>query len=242
MASSPAVYLCRGLVKRRESKGSGFELRVPELRIRPGEVVVLRGASGCGKSTLLDVLALALKPDGGETFSFRPEHQTPTDLLRLWSRGDLDALGRLRAANIGYVLQTGGLLPFLTARENIALSCRLLGRDPGAAVGRLSERLGILGLLDRLPGALSVGERQRVAIARAMAHQPGVVLADEPTASVDPVNAATILELLMELVHQAGVTAVIASHDWRPEPTPGVQVLEHRIERDGALTRSLFWS
>jgi putative ABC transport system ATP-binding protein len=242
MAASPAVYLCRSLVKRRETRGSGFELRVPELRIRPGEVVVLRGASGSGKSTLLDLLALALKPDGAETFSFRPEHQGSADLLRLWGRGDLDGLGRLRAANIGYVLQTGGLLPFLTARENIALSCRLLGRDPGGAIERLAERLGILHLLDRAPAQLSVGERQRVAIARAMAHRPGVVLADEPTASVDPVNAAAILDLLLELVCQAGVTAVIASHDWQPEAIPGVQVLGHRIERDGAMTRSLFWS
>ncbi|MGE5153520.1 MAG: ABC transporter ATP-binding protein [Bdellovibrio bacteriovorus] len=242
MAASPAVYWCRSLVKRREAKGSGFELRVPELRIRPGEVVVLRGASGCGKSTLLDLLALALKPDGAETFNFRPEHQGSADLLHLWGRGDLDGLGRLRAANIGYVLQTGGLLPFLTARENIALSCRLLGRDPGGAIERLSERLGILHLLDRSPGQLSLGERQRVAIARAMAHRPSVVLADEPTASVDPVNAAAILDLLLELVRQAGVTAVIASHDWQPEAIPGIQVLGHRIERDGATTRSLFWS
>lgn len=242
MVSSSAVYTCHDLVKRRETKGVGFELRVPELRIRPGEVVVLRGASGCGKSTLLDLLALALRPDGAETFSFRPEHQAPTDLLRLWSRGDLDGLGRLRASSIGYVLQTGGLLPFLTARENIALSCRLLGRAPGAVVERLAERLGIFSLLDRLPGQLSVGERQRVAIARAMAHRPSVVLADEPTASVDPVKAAAILDLLMELVRQTGVTAVIASHDWRPDLTAGVQVLQHRIERDGALTRSLFWN
>jgi putative ABC transport system ATP-binding protein len=242
MAPSPPVYLCRDLVKRRQAGGTGFELRVPELRIRPGEVAVLRGASGCGKSTLLDLLALALKPDGAATFSFRPEHREPTDLIRLWERRDLDQLGRLRGANIGYVLQTGGLLPFITTRENIALSCRLLGRDPIGLVERLAERLGIVAQLDKLPGQLSVGERQRVAIARALAHRPSVLLADEPTASVDPVNAAAILDLLLELVRQAGVTAVIASHDWHPDAMPGVQVLEHRIERDGETTRSLFWN
>ena len=115
----------------------------PALKIRPGEVVVLEVPSGCGKSTLLDLLALALKPDGGETFGFRPEHPESTDLLRLWERSDLDGLGRLRGAHIGYVLQTGGLLSFLTARENIALSCRLLGRDPAGRVERLAERLSI---------------------------------------------------------------------------------------------------
>lgn len=242
MAPSPPVYLCRDLVKRRQAGAAGFELRVPELRIRPGEVVVLRGPSGCGKSTLLDLLALALRPDGAATFTFRPEHREPAELMRLWQRGDLDGLGRLRGANIGYVLQTGGLLSFLTARENITLSCRLLGRDPGSLVDVLAERLGITLHLDKLPGQLSVGERQRVAIARAMAHRPGVLLADEPTASVDPLNAAAILNLLLDLVAQAGVTAVIASHDWHPDAIAGVQVLEHRIERDGDTTRSLVWN
>ena len=242
MAPSPPVYLCRDLVKRRQAKGAGFELSVPELRIRPGEVVVLRGESGSGKSTLLDMLALALRPDSAAAFSFHPENRAPTDLMALWRRDDLDALGRLRGVHIGYVLQTGGLLPFLTARENIVLSCRLLGRDPGTLIDRLAERLGIGPQLDKRPSQLSVGERQRVAIARAMAHRPSVVLADEPTASVDPVNAAAILELLLELVHQSGVTAIIASHDWQPEGMPGVRVLGHRIERDGETTRSLFWS
>ena len=241
MAPSPPVYVCRELVKRRLSQGGGFELRVPDLRIRPGEILLLRGASGCGKSTLLDLLALALRPDAAETFSFHPENREATDLLPLWKRRDLDRLGRLRGPHVGYVLQTGGLLSFLTARENILLSCRLLGRDPGQLIDRLAERLGISGLLERLPGGLSVGERQRVAIARAMAHRPSVVLADEPTASVDPVNAQAILDLLLELVRQAGVTAIIASHDWQPLPGDGVRILEHRIERDGTLTRSLFW-
>lgn len=246
MTVSHPVYLCRELVKRRRAGtvagSAGFELRVPSLKIRPGEVVVLKGASGSGKSTLLDLLALALKPDGGETFAFRPEHQEATDLLRLWDRNDLDGLGRLRGTHIGYVLQTGGLLPFLSARENIALSCRLLGRDPGGRIERLAERLSISAQLDKRPGQLSVGERQRVAIARAMAHRPSVVLADEPTASVDPVNAVAIRELFLDLVQRSGVTAVIAAHDWQPGAIPGVQVLEHRIERVGDTVLSLFWS
>jgi len=241
MAPSPPVYLCQGLIKRRVGGGTAFELLVPELRIAPGEVVVLQGASGSGKSTLLDLLALALRPDRAGIFSFRPEHRAATDLWRLWQRDDLDGLGQLRGTHIGYVLQTGGLLSFLTARENIALSCRLLGRDPGGLIERLAERLDISAQLDKRPGQLSVGERQRVAIARALAHRPGVVLADEPTASVDPLNAARILDLFLQLVRQSGACAVIASHDWRSEQLPGVRMLEHRIERDGDLTRSLFW-
>lgn len=249
MAVSPPVYVCRDLVKRRpagprrspHAAAPPFELRVPALRILPGEVVVLRGASGSGKSTLLDLLALALRPDGADAFGFRPEHRGPADLLALWARNDLDGLARLRGAHIGYVLQTGGLLPFLSARENIALGCRLLGRDPGGRIERLAERLDILRQLDMSPGQLSVGERQRVAIARAMAHRPSVVLADEPTASVDPVNAAVIRDLLLELVAQSGITAVIAAHDWQSGALPGVRVLGHRIERAGDGALSLFW-
>lgn len=241
MSASRPIYLCRGLRKRRAAGTTAFELLVPELRIRAGEVVVLRGASGSGKSTLLDLLALALRPDRAEGFSFRPPERELSDLWRLWQAQDQDALGRLRAGHIGYVLQTGGLLSFLTARENIALSCRLLGRDPGGLIERLAERLGIAALLDQLPGRLSVGERQRVAIARALAHRPSVVLADEPTASVDPLNAARILDLFLDLVRQAGACAVIASHDWAPQQSPGVRVLAHRLERDGEVTRSLFW-
>jgi len=249
MAGPNAVYFCRDLVKRRVASVDGaapvgFELRVPSLRIRPGEVAVLKGSSGCGKSTLLDLLALALRPDSAETFAFRPANRDAADPMALWKRNDLDGLGRLRGEHIGYVLQTGGLLPFLSARENILLSCRLLGRDrdAGSRVERLAERLGIDRLLDKRPGQLSVGERQRVAIARALAHRPSVVLADEPTASVDPVNALAIRALLVELVQQSGIAAVIATHDWQPGAEVGVSVLEHRIERDGDLTRSLFWS
>ena len=241
MTPTQPVYLCQGLTKRRAGGGTVFELEVPELRIAPGELVVLRGQSGCGKSTLLDLLALALRPDRAAAFSFRPEHRGASDLWRLWQRGDLDAMGALRGTHIGYVVQTGGLLSFLSARENIALSCRLLGRDPRVAIDRLAERLGIETLLDKRPGQLSVGERQRVAIARALAHRPVVVLADEPTASLDPHNAARTMDLFLDLVRQSGASAVIASHDWEPAATPGVRVLEHRLEREGDLTRSLFW-
>ena len=83
-------------------------------------------------------------------------------------------------------------------------------------------------------------ERGRT-IARALAHRPVVVLADEPTASLDPHNAARTMDLFLDLVRQSGASAVIASHDWEPAATPGVRVLEHRLERAGDVTRSLFW-
>jgi putative ABC transport system ATP-binding protein len=103
-------------------------------------------------------------------------------------------------------------------------------------VPELAERLGISRQLDKFPAQLSVGERQRVAIARALVHRPNVVLADEPTASVDPLNAAAILQVLLELVERFGTTTVIASHDW--QGIAGLQALEFRLERDGSLTRA----
>jgi putative ABC transport system ATP-binding protein len=81
-----------------------------------------------------------------------------------------------------------------------------------------------------------------VAIARALAHRPVVLLADEPTASLDPYNAARTMDLFLDLVRQSGASAVIASHDWEPAAIPGVRILEHSIERTGDITRSLFWS
>lgn len=236
-----AVYECRDLIKRWEGPSGGFELRVPRLRIQPGEVILLSGPSGCGKSTLLDLLALALRPTTGSLFRFRPEQSRSTEVMALWDRGDLDALGRLRGRHVGYVLQTGGLLPFLTVRENIELSCRLLGRGAEPATTRLAERLGIATQLGKKPAQLSVGERQRAAIARALAHRPSVLLADEPTASVDPLNAAAIVELLLELVRWTGVTAIIASHEHHAALAGQVRVLEQRLERSGGLSRSLFW-
>jgi putative ABC transport system ATP-binding protein len=242
MSRSEPIFAVRELSKRRAGAGATFELRVPELVVRSGQVVVLRGVSGSGKSTLLDILAMALQPDRAQCFTFTPTRGARSDLRQLWRDGNVDELGRLRGQHIGYVLQTGGLLSFLTVGENITLPCRLLGQRSQDGIGELARRLGIAGQLGKLPAQLSVGERQRVAIARALAHRPSVVLADEPTASVDPLNADAILTLFLELVQQFGVTAIIASHDWERIAAAGLLVLNHRIERRGGTTRALFWS
>ena len=120
----------------------------------------------------------------------------------------------MRLRHLGYVLQTGGLLPFLSAKENILLHCRSLGivRQRGEAVDAIVERLGIRHLLGQYPGTLSVGERQRVAIARALAHGPGVVLADEPTAALDPWHASNVLNLFTDLTRELGITMIMVTH------------------------------
>jgi putative ABC transport system ATP-binding protein len=148
----------------------------------------------------------------------------------------------LRATHIGYILQTGGLLPFLSVRDNIGLPVRLAGRLADRAVERLAERLGIANHLGAYPDRLSVGERQRVAIARALVHAPALVLADEPTASVDPLTADVIFALFLDLVRNAGTTAVIATHDWARADAAGLRAAGHRMEREGDTIRSFFWT
>jgi len=192
----------------------GFELTVPDLVIQKGEKVALVGFSGCGKSTLLDLLAMILRPDSAAEFTFRAGQDASLDVTGAWKQKNIDGLAHARMRHIGYVLQTGGLLPFLRVQDNIALSCWGLGLPEKAAVESVAEKLGIGRHLKKFPGQLSVGERQRVAIARAMAHEPSVVIADEPTASLDPINAEEIMALFTELAEEKSVTLVVATHEW----------------------------
>jgi putative ABC transport system ATP-binding protein len=125
-----------------------------------------------------------------------------------------DVLARIRRSDIGYVLQTGGLLPFLTVRQNILLPCRLNGMthmEP--EIQTITERLGIGDQLTKKPRFLSCGQRQRVAIARALIHRPALVLADEPTASVDKPTAIAIRDTFKALTQHMGVTLCMVTHD-----------------------------
>lgn len=212
--AEPLFHL-QQLRKCRTSGSSAFCLEVADLTIERGERLVLTGASGCGKSTLLDILAMVLRVDSAAACTFHPPAQGSYDLMQLWQQGALDVFTTLRRRYFGYVLQSGGLLGFLSVRDNIGLLRRW--RQLPANVGvveQLAERLNIAHLLNRYPSALSMGERQRVAIARALAHAPPIVLADEPTASLDPLNADAVMELFLTLASEQGVTLIMASHDW----------------------------
>ena len=219
-------------VKKRWAGEYGFVLTVPELTISRGEKVALIGLSGCGKSTLLDLLVMILKPDSAVEFSFFNEKERRLDVKAAWRRKDLDVLASNRMTHMGYVLQTGGLLPFLSVRDNIGLSRQGLGMPVQDAVEAIAARLGIGRHLDKYPRQLSVGERQRVAIARAMVHEPSVVIADEPTASLDPINAEEILALFTGLAEDYGVTLVLGTHDWGSENKRGFRRIEFDLEQD----------
>ncbi|MBM3508224.1 MAG: ATP-binding cassette domain-containing protein [Alphaproteobacteria bacterium] len=186
----------------------GFSLRIARLDLERGESLGVIGPSGSGKSTLLDVLALLRRPDRAARFRFL-EH----DVAALWTSGDLGACVSLRARHIGVVLQTGGLLASLSVIDNVLLSPRLLGLDARAWVDEMLEHLGLDALRHRLPAALSIGQRQRVAIARALAHRPALILADEPTASLDAEQSEAAMRLLCSLTAHAGTGLIVVSHD-----------------------------
>lgn len=208
------IYSLNNVVKSRLVDGAGFRLHVPDLKIKAEENIALVGHSGCGKSTLLDMLALALHPDSADDFILSPDENTQHNVAALWQRKKQNQLSQLRKVHIGYVLQQGGLLPYLTVRENIELPRKLMNLPEDDSTRSLARVMGIHRQLDKLPGLLSAGERQRVAFTRALSHRPSILLADEPTASLDPITARKIMAVVMELVKGLKITMITASHDW----------------------------
>lgn len=175
---------------------------VPRFALAAGRHVALRGTSGSGKTTLLHCIAGILTPDRG---SIRLDG---VDMAAL-SEARRD---RLRAARIGYVFQTFNLLQGFTVLENVLLG---MAFGPGADAARakhLLETLGLGGRLQHFPRQLSTGQQQRVALARALAHRPGLVLADEPTANLDPAAARAAIALLHEACRQEGAALLMVSH------------------------------
>jgi putative ABC transport system ATP-binding protein len=232
-AEPRVVFHLKGVTKNWSGE-QGFELTVPELIIRQAEKAALVGFSGCGKSTLLDLLAMILRPDSADEFAFFTAQDSRLDVAATWKRRNLDGLARARMQYIGYVLQTGGLLPFLSVYDNIALSCYGLGLPEEDAVKTVAEKLGIERHLKKFPSQLSVGERQRVSIARAMAHEPSVVIADEPTASLDPIHAEEIMGLFTGLAEEKGVTLVVATHEWDRVEELGFRRIKFDLQKDKA--------
>lgn len=229
------------LVKRRGTGPESFTLVVRRLEIRRGDQLCLMAASGAGKTTMLDILGLALRPTAAEVFELAVDAD-PCDVWREWQRDGYAHLARLRSRHVGYVLQEGGLLPFLTARENIELPLRLCGRQDDARVSALAERLGLASCLRRRPSDLSAGERQRVVIARAVVHGPDLILADEPTAALDEANAVVTLDLLIELAHEARAALVVSSHARHHLERVGLDWVRHESRVEAAGRVSEFWT
>jgi len=236
MSQSTPTLLLQDVIIRHQAPGGapGFELVIEEFSITRGEALALVGPSGSGKSTLLDLLALARRPSSTARFLLTPRAGKAIDLGAVWRAGDDNSLTAIRAAHFGYILQTGGLLPFLSVRRNIALSQAVLGQPDPAHIEALAARLEIASLLERMPASLSVGQRQRVAIARALAHRPEILLADEPTASVHPALADTILALLIEQAREQDTALILATHDPDRAARHGFTILPIRTEAGDA--------
>jgi ABC-type lipoprotein export system ATPase subunit len=178
-------------------------LDIPSFRIAAGEQVVLRGESGCGKTTLLHTISGLIACDSGSITMDGLE-------LTEFSEAGRD---RIRAAKMGYVFQTFNLLPAFTAIENVKIGMKFSRKGVHhARAAELLDRVGLGSRLNYLPKQLSVGQQQRVAVARALASKPRLLLADEPTANVDPANQANIIRLIQDVCRAEDVGILIVTH------------------------------
>lgn len=183
-------------------------LRGVDLEIKRGEFVAIMGPSGSGKSTLLHLISGLDRPTGGEVMLADQ---------RLSSLDD-EALSILRRRKIGFVFQTFNLIPMLTAEENVMLPLLIDGRDPNEGQERMESLLQLVHIADRKdhkPDQLSGGQQQRVAIARALVTDPEIVMADEPTGSLDTNSGTVVLDLLRRIREGSGTSIVMVTHDPR---------------------------
>jgi putative ABC transport system ATP-binding protein len=195
-------------------------------QVKSGEFVALVGPSGSGKTTMLSILAALLTPTSGQVLIDGSDLAQMNESKRV----------KLRREKIGFTFQSNNLIPFLTARENVEFMLRLNDKLNKASRIRSEELLARLGLEERLhslPAQMSGGQQQRVAIARALIHQPAVVLADEPTASLDTERAFQVVETFAHLIHENQRAGIMVTHDLRM----CVHVDRVLQMRDGKLVR-----
>lgn len=225
MTSEPLVVV--DLVSR--SYGAGVNevhaVRDVSLAVTRGEVVAVAGKSGSGKTTLLNLIGGLDTPDRGDITL------DGINLNTLDERG----LDHLRLDTVSYIFQNFGLVPMLTAAENVSLPLRLRKLSPVVRDERVTLLLDLVGLADHAqqrPGELSGGQQQRVAVARALANSPDVLIADEPTGQLDSASGRAVMALLRALVDAEGMTAIVATHD------PAMMELADRVLTltDGQLT------
>jgi lipoprotein-releasing system ATP-binding protein len=207
MAEMTPLVLLENVTKRYEAPGGSAAAPVLEdvtLAVAAGESIAIVGPSGSGKSTLLNIIGTLDRPTGGRVVL------DGRDLAEL----DDAALAAVRNRRIGFVFQLHHLLPQCTAMENVLIPTLAGGPTDGAEdqARRLLERVGLADRLDYRPGQLSGGERQRVAVARALINRPALLLADEPTGSLDRAASESLADLLAELNREEGVTLIVVTH------------------------------
>jgi putative ABC transport system ATP-binding protein len=206
-APGSAVVEATGLVRDYPSgDGVVHALRGIDLVVGRGQLVAVKGRSGSGKTTLLNLLGGLDRPTAGRVL---------VEGLEI-SAMDEDELVDVRRRTVAFIFQGFGLLPILSAAENVEVPLRLVHADPFERDRRVAELLELVGLGERMhhrPHELSGGEQQRVAIARALANRPALLLADEPTGQLDSETGHRIMHLIRTVVRSEGITAVVATHD-----------------------------
>lgn len=207
--SNPPTLSLRAVSKTYgDGDGTVTALHPTTLDVRPGELVAVSGPSGSGKSTFLALAGALLRPTTGQVLI------AGQDVTALPAA----ALPAFRLKHLGFVLQSSNLIPYLTVREQLTLVTHLAGQDAHAGRTRADALLRTLGLGDRAghyPAALSGGQRQRVAVARALMNDPHLILADEPTASLDGPRGREVVQMLAQQVRERGRAAVMVTHDDR---------------------------
>ncbi|MEA1049458.1 ABC transporter ATP-binding protein [Lamprobacter modestohalophilus] len=198
---------------------------VPDFRAAPGEFVAVLGENGSGKSTFLDMLGLILSPGRLGEYSLCLEGQRIA--LGHLSR---KARARMRRAYFGYALQTGGLLDYLTLRQNVAFAADLHGGSL-VRVNELADLLGLADVMHKHPAKVSGGQRQKAALLRVLVQEPPVVLADEPTAAIDSQSATKLVELFSHLIRRAGSTVIMVTHQRPLIDKIADSVYEFRVHR-----------
>ncbi len=207
MSSNNAIVVHGLVVDHITASGVVRALEIESASFAPGASAAVMGPSGCGKSTLLGVMAGLSTPTGGTVtigdvvVSALPERQRV----------------RFRRQTVGMVYQADNLLPHLTVEENVGLQLAICRRHEQSDAAfdplQLLQHLGLAALTKRFPDQLSGGQRQRVAVARAIVHRPAVILADEPTGSLDVENARAVIELLADVHRRLDATLVVVTHD-----------------------------
>jgi putative ABC transport system ATP-binding protein len=181
-------------------------LRSVSLTVRRGQLVVLCGRSGCGKTTLLNIIGGLDQPTSGRL------EVAGRELTRMTERERL----ALRRGTVAFIFQSFGLIPMLSAAENVGIPLRINGAPARTREERVATMLAIVGLSEHAahrPDELSGGQQQRVAIARALAGRPEILIADEPTSQLDLETGRQIMRLLLTVVRSEGITALVATHD-----------------------------
>ena len=219
---STSILDIQDLEVSRGGVGKAYEVSLSSLKMEAGDVAAIVGHSGCGKSTLLESIGLLLEPRTVKHFQlvdFDIARDMTCSLRERESRWS-----RIRQHCLGFVPQSGGLLPFLNVKDNIELPRKLVGSSGSdVLLEEVIERLQLSALMRHSPAQLSIGERQRVSFVRAIAHRPKLLLADEPTAALDPVLAKELFALIVEIASAFKVAALIVTHEWSLVEAVGIK-------------------